>query len=223
MTEPAPLDALFGRAARLVRRRWALYTLATVVALALQAALFLVPHLNGVLALVVGDVFLFTPLAAIVFAFGASDCSDEPIGSVWGRIAERLWAVVFLEAASQVVGLWLPSAVGASPIAQTICLLGILILAAMIAFAPVHAIAAPDERPAGLLFDSLLASVRITTTRIGYARAIGLVFLPNLVVQLIGNIWIGSLAMSCLTVPLAALTVVFYLDCRALGAATAEK
>src|SRR6185503_5152345 len=148
---------------------------------------------------------------------GAADSVSEEVRSaaVWGRIAERIWAVVILEAVFSLVQIGIFLGAGTSEIAQNVGQLGVLILLTLLAFAETHAIVAPDEKPARLLLDSVLASVRITTTRIGYGRAVGVVLVPFLIVQVVQDFSESLLAAAVvlpaiLTVPVAALTVVFY-------------
>jgi len=215
---------LFRHAGHLIVRRWPLYAIATLVAVAIQLGLLVAPGVPRGVAIVVGDVFAFAPLAAIVFGFGAADSVSEEVRSaaVWGRIAERIWAVVILEAVFSLVQIGIFLGAGTSEIAQNVGQLGVLILLTLLAFAETHAIVAPDEKPARLLLDSVLASVRITTTRIGYGRAVGVVLVPFLIVQVVQDFSESLLAAAVvlpaiLTVPVAALTVVFYLDCLALA------
>ena len=218
MIEPAPIGALLQRAGRLIVRRWPLYAIGTLVAVAIQLGLLFAPGLSADVAGVVGEVFAYAPLTAIVFAFGAADYVAEAVepAAIWGRIAERIWAVVVLDAALNLLFIGIALGVGASPLAQVVGETGVLILITLLAFAETHAIVARDEKPARLLADSLLASVRITTTRIGYGRAVAVVLLPYLILLLVPRSW-SVAAAALLTVPFAALTVVFYLDSLALA------
>jgi hypothetical protein len=218
LIEPASIGTLLRRAGRLILRRWPLYAIGTLVAVAIQFGLLFAPGISPEVAGVVGEVFAYAPLTAIVFGFGAADYVAEAVepAAIWGRIAERVWAVVVLDAAINLLYIAVAFGVGAAPVAQVVGETGVLILITLLAFAETHAIVAPDEKPARLLADSLLASVRITTTRIGYGRAVAVVLLPFLILLLVPRSW--SVAVSALlTVPVAALTVVFYLDCLTLA------
>jgi len=224
LIEPVPLGTLLRRAGRLILRRWPLYAIGTLVAFAIQLGLLVAPGVPPMVAAVVGEVFGYAPLTAIVFGFGAADYVAEAVepAAIWGRIAERIWAVVILDAAFNLLWIGIGLGVGASPIAQLVGETGVLILLTLLAFAEVHAIVAPDEKPGRLLADSLLASVRITTTRIGYGRAVAVVLLPFLILLLVSGLWAPALLSAVLTVPVAALTVAFYLDCLALAGSRAK-
>ena len=226
MIAPASIGTLFKHAATLLVRRWPLYLAGTIVAFGVEATLFFAHGLNPIVATVVGDVFALAPLAAIVYGFGGADSTASPPsgGAFWGRIAERVWAVIVIQAALDLFFILLVLAVGPSVVAQTIAQVGFLILGTILAFAQIHAIWAPEERPARLLLDSLLASARITTTRIGYIRAVGLVFVPYLLQQTVAqSLWENLILVTLIQVPFAALTVACYLDCLALGRDDAGK
>ncbi len=226
MKYPADLATLFARARDLfVRRSW-LYLACTAVALAVQTTLLLTHRIDQNVALIVGEVFALAPLSAIVFGFGAADDAGGGASgrSVWGKILERIWIVVFIDAALSILAFGLRVGVGPSEIAQTISQVGVLILATLLAFAETHAIVAPEQKPAQLLFESLLASVRITTTRLGYARAVGVVFVPVLLISLVsGSLWGFVLVSTLVQAPVAMLTLIFYQDCVALGRANTGK
>ncbi|MDQ2991713.1 MAG: hypothetical protein M3R30_02685 [Candidatus Eremiobacteraeota bacterium] len=226
MKYPADLATLFARARELfVRRSW-LYVACTAVALAAQTALLLTHRIDQNVALIVGEVFALAPLSAIVYAFGANDDAGATTAgrSVWGSILERIWVVVFIDAALGLLSFGLRAGVGSSEIAQTISQVGVLILATMLAFSEAHAIVAPEQKPGQLLVESLLASVRITTTRVGYARAVGVVFVPVLLISMAsGSLWGFVLASTLLQAPVAMLTLIFYQDCQALARANIGK
>lgn len=224
MIEPAPLGTLLRRAGSLILRRWPLYAIGALIAFAIQLALLLAPGVPPAIAAVVGEVFAYAPLTAIVFGFGAADYVAEAVApkAIWGRIAERIWAVVILDATFSLLAIGIEIGVGASPVAQLVGVTGMLILLTLLGFAEVHAIVAPEEKPGRLLADSLLASVRITTTRVGYGRAVIVVLVPYLIQLLLPGLWASALLPAVLAVPVAALTVAFYLDCLAMAGSRAK-
>lgn len=216
-TEPVPLRELFARAGRLLSRRAALYSGATIAALLLQIALVYSDLLVPVAAGLVCSSIVLPMVAAIVYGFGASDDNGDelPAAAIWSRIAERIWAVVVIDLALNMLQV-VAAVFGVDGGTSFFFGFGFLLLATILAFAEIHAIDAPGLGTLQLVPQSILASARIALTRVGYMRGLGLVFAQTIPILLAGTPLVGLFLQTALTVPVAALTVVFYRDCLAM-------
>jgi hypothetical protein len=226
LIEPSPFTALVARAARLYARRWPLYVLCAVAAFALQIGIDLTHLLDARLLDLLGEVVVLPMLGAIVYGFVAQDAigKEEPDGPVWERIAERIWAVIVIDAITTIFGFALPPS---DFLLGLIFFTGSLILAAFLMYADVNAVVEPALSSASVVPQSILASARIAMTRIGYGRAIILVFLQIIFTyvavslnaafgtRVLGLPTFGSAALFSLVAgPLAALITVVYLELR---------
>jgi hypothetical protein len=224
---PTPLPALFARAARLYARRWPLYVLCAIVAFAVQIGIDLTHALRPPVLEVLGQMLALPALVAIAYGFVNADSSGEstPDSGVWERIGERFWAVFVIDAISTLFNLANPGTT--SLLLSVLFLTGILVLTALLIYADVYAVIEPGVAATTIVQQSIMASARTAMTRLGYSRAIILVFLQ------IATAWAASLAdggvgnhvpglptfastaiISLLAGPFAALTLVVYLDLR---------
>ena len=92
-----PLVAIFFQAFRLLARRWFVFTVATIVALALQIAIAIVwriPH-----GAELGNDVAVPILVALIYAFIWGDAREEPLSNaaIWERFLERTWAVIIID------------------------------------------------------------------------------------------------------------------------------
>jgi len=226
LIEPSPFTALLARAARLYARRWPLYLICAIAAFALQIGIDLTHLLDARLLDLIGGIVVLPSFGAIVYGFVAHDTigSEMPEASVWERIAERVWAVIVIDAITTVFGFAVP---GSDFLLGLIYFTGNLILAAFLMFADVGAVVESGLSARAVVPQSVLASARIAMTRIGYGRAIILVFAQ--IVFTYAAIWLdgvlgtralglstfGSAALfSLVTGPFAALVTVVYLELR---------
>lgn len=226
MTEAAPLTALVARAARLYARRWPLYVGCAILVLAAQIGIDLTHALDKRLLGLVGGIVVLPMLAAIVYGFVGSDIAEKPTPSpaVWERIAERLWAVIAIDAITAIFGFANP---GSDLLLGLVYLTGNLILAALLMYADVHAVIEPGLSVATVVPQSVLASARTAMSRVGYARAILLVF-AQIVLQYVGFALDGAIGahafglpslgstafVTAVAGPFAALVTTIYVDLR---------
>jgi len=226
LIEPSPFTALVARAAKLYARRWPLYVLCATAAFALQIGVDLTHLLDVRLLDLIGGIVVLPIFAAIVYGFVAHDAtgSEMPEISVWERIAERVWAVIVIDAITTVFGFVTP---GSDVLLGLVYFTGSLILAAFLMYADVSAVVEPGLSTLGVVPQSILASARIAMTRIGYGRAIILVFVQ--IVFSYAAVWLngalGTRALGLSTFgsagffslvagPFAALLTVVYLELR---------
>lgn len=221
MTSPAPIGELFARAGRILARRWPLYLVCTAVAYVVQIAILRSHAIAPIAASLLAASFVAAPATAVVFGFGDADDAGHvaPAAAIWGRIVERLWAVVLIDATLNAFWIGGLLNVGSSFGASLFFQIGFLVLATLLAFSEVHAIAAPGLSARVLVQQSILAGVKIGITRIGYLRAMSLVFALLIVAMFSAGapIEAGVAATTIAQMLLAALTVVFYRDCLASG------
>jgi len=226
LIEPSPFTALLARAARLYARRWPLYVGCAIAAFALQIGIDLTHLLDVRLLDLIGGIVVLPIVAAIVYGFVAHDAigSEMPEVSVWERIAERVWAVIVIDAITTVFGFATP---GSDFLLGLIYFTGSLILAAFLLYADVASVVEPGLSARRVVPQSILASARIAMTRLGYGRAIVLVFAQMVLTyaaisldgvlgtRVLGLPTFGAAALfSLATGPFAALLTVVYLELR---------
>jgi hypothetical protein len=226
LIEPSPFTALIARAARLYARRVPLYIACAIGAFALQIGIELTHMLDPRLLDLVGQIVVLPMLAAIVYGFVAHDATEDgsPDVSVWERIAERAWAVIVIDAITTIFSFAAP---GSDFLLGLVYFTGDLILAAFLMYADVGSVVQPGLSTRAIVPQSILASARIAMTRIGYGRAIVMVFLQLLIsytalvidaaigTRVLGISTFGSAGvLSLLAGPVAALLTVIYLELR---------
>lgn len=226
---PASNLAIIGLGAALYARRWPLYLAISVAVAAIQAALYFNVHVPRIESLVF--ILLGPFIVTVVYVHVQSDAADDgaSAGELWGRILERLWAVIVID----FVGFCLNFAFGAG--------LGwaflpgggfsdLLIAAAGLAalgitmFADIRAAVVKDVSPVHLLPDAFSASARLALrnpSRIFFLLAVN-IFASTLISLLYGALharhvrddllWSNLPLEVVLAAPLAAVTTAFYLE-----------
>jgi hypothetical protein len=230
MNEPTTFGALIARAANVCVRRLPLYAIATLIAFGLQAVLYFTRVLPVALRIDV-PAFVISPiLVLIVYVYAANDlgAADLAPGSLWERIFERAWAVILIDLVGSFVFQFAIGPfedLGTMLIVQTAA----LVASALIIFGDVFAAVEPNVSPLMLVPKAFARSVILAIRPGNYWRALILVglqialsaLIPQLdrllVAKHVANVdfWALVPLNAITTVPIAALTIVFYFDCIA--------
>ncbi len=195
------------RAARLYARRWPLYLLCAVVAFAANTGIDLSRALDPRLLDLLGSIVILPTVGAIVYGFVANDSLEAPLLArpVWERVAERLWAVIAIDAIPTLLSFLTPET---ESLLGILSMTSVLILTALLMYADVQAIVAPETSATLILQQSILASARTALTRLGYLRAMVLV-LAQIGITAAGIYLNAAVGPRVLGLPFFASTVVF--------------
>ena len=226
---PTPLLVLWGQAFALLFKRWPLYLAIAVAAIALQGALLALWRGPQVVGLFVVSFITTTVVQGIVYAFVARDAREnqDEAQPVWGRILERTWALIVIDFLLwYFVGNGLPR--DGSLVAYLVFALATFVWAFLI-FSDVSAMIDDDDGgPLLLVPRSFWRS--IVTTRDPHVlwQAVALALLSDLAALTMGGLesildgyhltnaafWVDIPLGTLLTLPLAALTTVVYLNAK---------
>ena len=207
---------------RLLVRRWPLYLLTCAAVIALQTALAHFTHLPNVKTFVE---LIGSPLVIVVATvFSAADATGKvPDAPCWERIVERGWAIVLID-----FGLSFISANGRAGVQSndaTNILYGFLtlLLGGMLVYAEPFAALQNEVSPLTLIPFAMLRSMTLAWVNFSRILAltavqIGLGVLLQLGAQYAGQVgidadtWFWIVLQTLLSVPLAILFTVAYLD-----------
>ncbi|MGR4064036.1 MAG: hypothetical protein ACLQPV_01145 [Vulcanimicrobiaceae bacterium] len=235
MSLKTPLFVLVGRALQLFGRRWLLFSVVTLGAIAAEAVVFVLWH-SSQATLFANSIFI--PLqTAIVYAFVAADSLAEPVtaGRTWARALERAWAVIVIDFIATLIQIWgAPAGGGSDPLAIVLNVVTILIVVTLV-FADAAAVIDDEEVDSGenavlrgllLVPRSLARSVTLVLVGGFVIRAFflfGLEIATELLSVAAGaglhswhaggaDFWAQCAIPTLATAPIAVATAVFYID-----------
>lgn len=219
-------------------RRWPLYLAISVAVAAVQAALYFSVHIRRIEPLVF--ILLGPIIVTVVYVHAKNDAAGDRLSpsELWGRILERLWAVILIDFVGFCLNFAFGAALGAAflpggGLSELLAAAGGLAALGITMFADVRAAVAQDVSPLHLLPDAFFASARLAlrnASRIFFLLAVN-IFASTLVSLLYVELhakhvrddlfWSNLPLEVVLAAPLAALTAAFYLECLKRDAETA--
>lgn len=176
--EPASVGGLVARALRVLRTHWIGVTATAALTVAAQGAV----HAYVRLAYADAVALLVAPqlLTALCYAYAGCDVAAQPPrDALWGRVLERLWAVVVVNAGLSVAyALSLGLIAGPYGGVQAFFMqLAFLLLQLLVAFADVIAVIHPNLRMRDVLPRALAGSARLVANPLVWTRVLGLIIL----------------------------------------------
>ena len=227
--EPASVGTLVARALQILQRYWIVFATTGAAVVLCEGAIHVfvrIAHMDELAELVLPQI-----IVATVYAFAGSDVAKQPQRSeVWTRILERIWAVVVLNVAFELLLLFSLGAIGTvdagGGVQMFFMQLAVMLIMVLVAFADVIAVVQPNLRMRDVLPFSIVRSARLVANTLVWMRVLGLLIADYVIgtaaaagTQAISGAGMRTLAFwayagtnALITIVLAAFLALLYFD-----------